>query len=47
MTPAAVSEIESGKREPGLMTALSMARALETTVDDLFELEKEGKSWKK
>jgi len=42
MMPAAVSEIESGKREPGLTTALNLAKALETTVDGLFELEKEG-----
>ena len=42
MTPPAVSEIEAVKREPVLFTALKLARALETTVDDLFELEKEG-----
>lgn len=42
ITPSAVSEIEAGIREPGLFTALKMARALETTVDDLFELKKEG-----
>lgn len=42
VTPAAVSQIESGKRVPSVGTALRLAKALGVKVDDLFELEKEG-----
>lgn len=41
ITPAAVSQIEHGKRMPNIETALKLARALGTRVDDLFVLEKE------
>lgn len=33
-----ISEIELDKREPTLKTALLLARALDCTVEDIFEL---------
>lgn len=42
ITPAAVCGIELGDRIPGVATALKLARALDVTVEDLFDLEKEG-----
>lgn len=33
-----ISEIETGKRTPGVDIALSLARALVCTVEDLFSL---------
>ncbi|MBW7932346.1 MAG: helix-turn-helix domain-containing protein [Gemmatimonadaceae bacterium] len=36
LTPAAISQIEAGERVPAFKTILALAKALETTPDDLI-----------
>lgn len=33
-----ISEVETGKREPGVSTAILLARALQCKVEDLFSV---------
>ncbi|HMO55397.1 MAG TPA: helix-turn-helix transcriptional regulator [Tepidiformaceae bacterium] len=39
LTPAAISQIEAGERVPAFKTILALAKALETTPDDLMGIE--------
>jgi transcriptional regulator with XRE-family HTH domain len=42
LTPAAISQIEAGERIPAFKTIIELARALETTPNDLIGLEDAG-----
>jgi len=39
VTRQAINAIETGRYDPGLPLAMKIARAFETKVDDIFELE--------
>jgi len=42
LTPAAISQIEAGDRIPAFRTIIELAKALETTPDDLMGVEGAG-----